>query len=72
MKCRKPQASDQEKISRAKAIFSLIIQTNSQEIEPCLWLPATMSKLAENYRYSNVPYEYFEQEVLNCLKHYEY
>lgn len=72
MKHRKPKADDQQKAHKAhKLLQDFVIQSQKESnIESALFMGPMICVLAEVYKESNVPFNFFANELLEAAKHY--
>ncbi len=72
MKYREKKDSDQKNIQKAYDLLLDLIMANQIDIHPTLWVGAMICALAENYKNSDVPFEYFKEDMINATYHYKY
>lgn len=72
MRIREKKESDQQNAEKAYQLLLGLIEDHQHEIEPALWVGTMIGALAENYEKSDIPFEFFRQEINNALEHYKY
>lgn len=72
MRLRDPKTTDHDNVEKALNLLLELIRSHQKEIEPALWTSAMICALADNYEKSGVPYEFFKQEMEECMSHYAY
>lgn len=72
MKLREPLPNDNEKVELAYQLLIELIKSHQSEIEPALWIGAMIGSLADNFEKSDIDFNYFKEEMLECIDHYKY
>lgn len=72
MRLRKRKKTDQAHAQKAYELLLDLIENNQREIEPTLWVGVMIGALAENYENSDVPFEFFKEEISQAVEHYRY
>lgn len=72
MKKRKSKETDEENCKKAYDLLINLIKSHQEEIESVLWVGPMIAALAETFQYSEIPFEYFKEEMIKCIDHYKY
>jgi hypothetical protein len=72
MRLRKRKDTDDENIEKACKLLIEFLIHNQNEIEATLWYGAMIGVLADNAEKSDVPFEIFKAQTIECIDHYKY